>query len=88
MERQKLVEDTDNKIQLNFVWLEWSSLQLCARKGKKEERITLYGSCCVLYPVDILMNSSELTSRLLSPLCTFVLVWLLKKLFPEKNVPL
>ena len=31
------------------------------------------------------MNSSELTSRPLSSLCPFVLVWLLKKSFPEKK---
>jgi hypothetical protein len=52
---------------------------------KKEDKIMLYGFCRILYPVDILMNSSELTSRLLSSLCPFVLVWLLKKSFPEKK---
>jgi hypothetical protein len=61
MERQRAVEDTDNKIQLNFTWLEWRTLQLCAMSRKKEDKITLYGFCYILYPVDILMNSSELT---------------------------
>jgi len=87
MERQRAVQDTDNKIQLNFTWLEWRTLQLCVRKKKKksEDKIRLYGFCRILYPVDILMNSSELTSRLLSSLCPFVLVWLLKKSFPEEK---
>lgn len=84
MERQRAVEDRDNKIQLNFTWFEWRTLQLCVTNRKKEDKIRLYGFCRILYPVDILMNSSELTSRLLSSLCPFVLVWLVKKSFPEK----
>jgi hypothetical protein len=43
MERQRAVEDTDNKIQLNFTWLEWRTLQLYVRnREKKEDKITLH----------------------------------------------